>query len=212
MLEVKDAMQAVAGCLTREEAAKLARLCKAGARFVRDADKDAYAGRPDVFMAGVPMWDLERTRARVAARYPESTPRDLWPQQTMASMNSLAAELVRLQEAGVVRLVFERAAALAGRPVSMFGCHKLEVRQALAFLGCMEAWFDEQRRTVASGALERFGAGFTRKASRRVLVMLQEAGLRVRGKKYRFKYRYACLCQQCVCQHEVLWHSAYWAW
>ena len=207
MLEVKDAMQAVAGCLTREEAAKLARLCKAGAKFVRDADKDADAGRPDVFMAGVPMWDLERTRARVAARYPESTPRDLWPQQTMIIMNSLAAELVQLQEAGVVRLVFERAAALAGRPVSMFGCHRLEVLLALTFLRRMQAWYHEQKSTVLWGSLERFGAGFTQEPSRRVLVMLQEAGLRVRGKKYRFEIRYAR-----VHPHEALWHSAYWAW
>jgi hypothetical protein len=52
LLEDKDALQAVASCLTREEAAKLALLCKAGRTFVRAADEDADAGRPDVFAAG----------------------------------------------------------------------------------------------------------------------------------------------------------------
>lgn len=209
LLEDKDALLSVAACLKREEAAKLARLCKAGRAFVRAADADADAGGADVFAANVSRWDLERTRARVAARYPQTTPRNLWRQQTMAIMNSLAAELVRLQEARVARLVFERALACDGKPMSLFGCHRLEVLDAYAFLTAMEAWLQEQRRTVASGALERFAAYHLGSPSSRVLAMLKEAGLRVRGKKYRFKAeaRYAR-----VQQHEVLWHSAYWAW
>lgn len=208
LLENKDAMQAVAARLTRGEAGKLARMCKAGARFVRDADKDADAGRPDGFVVGLPMWDLERTRARVAARYPQVTPRNSWRKQTMAIMNSLAAELVRQQEAGVVRLVFERAAARDGRQVSVFGCHRLDVLDALAFLTVVEEWHEVKRQNAPSWALARWGCAYN-KASRRVLRMLQEGGLRVRGKRYRVPVdaRY-----ERVDEHEALWHSAYWAW
>ena len=153
LLEDKDAMLSVEACLTHEQAGKLARLCKAGRAFVEDADKDAEAGRAEVFAAAAPMWAMERTRARVAALYPQATPRNLWRQETMAIMNSLAAELVRQQELGVARLVFERTAAHVGRKLTVFGCHRLEVLDAHAFLRSMEAWLQELRRTTPSGGL-----------------------------------------------------------
>jgi hypothetical protein len=210
LLENKDAMQAVAAALTREEAGKLARVCKAASQFVRDADNQADAGRPDGFVACAPMWDLERTRARVAARYPESMPmpRDFWRAETMRIMNCLAAELVRMQEVRIVRLVFERAAARVGRKLSLFGCHKLEVLDEYAFLTDMSSWFAALRQSAPSGALARW-ACVKNKPSRRVLLMLQEGGLRVRGKLYRVPLdaRYVS-----VHKSEALWHSAYWAW
>jgi hypothetical protein len=204
LLEDRDALLSVAACLTREEAAKLARLCKAGRTFVRAADADADAGR-HVFVAGAPMWDLERTHARLAALYPQVTPRSCWRRQTMAVMDSLAAELVRQQEAGVVRLVFERAAACKSRQVSVFGCHRLEVADAHAFLTGMEAWYEVLAKNTASGALARWACAYN-KASRRVLRMLQEGGLRVRGKKHRAP------ADARVAAEEALWHQTYWAW
>jgi hypothetical protein len=158
------------------------------------------------------MWDLERTRVRVAALYPQETPRNLWRQQTMAIMNSLSAELVRQQEAGVAQLVFERAAARIGRKLSVFGCHRLGVLDAYAFLEHMEAWLEELRRTAPSGARARVevnerSAVYT-KPSSRVLAMLKAGGLKVRGKKYRF----ADDAQNGVGGAEALWHEAYWAW
>jgi hypothetical protein len=210
LLADEDALLSVAACLTREQAAKLARLCKAGRTFVRAADADADAGR-HVFAAAAPMWDLERTRARVAALFrvrlgtPTNGARFCWWMQTKAVMICLAAELVLLQEAGVVRLVFEMAAARKGRQVSVFGCHRLEVADAHAFLTRMEAWFAVIRTQTSSGALARWECAYN-KASRRVLRMLQEGGLRVRGKKYRTP------ADARVTADEALWHSAYWAW
>jgi hypothetical protein len=153
LLEDKDALLSVAACLTREQAGKLARLCRAGRTFVEDADKDAEAGRAEVFAAAPPMWAFERTRTRVAALYPQATPRNLWRQETMAIMNSLAVELVRQQELGVAQLVFERTAAHTARKLTVFGCHRLEVLDAHAFLRSMEAWLQELRRTTPSGGL-----------------------------------------------------------
>ena len=209
LLENKDAMQAVAAALTREQAGKLARVCKAASQFVRDADNQADAGRPDGFVACAPMWDLERTRARIAARYPESMPRDFWRAETMRIMNLLAAELVDMHEVRIVRLVFERAAARVGRKPSLFGCHKLEVLHAHVFMTHMSWWFATLRQSAPSGALARWACANNPKPSRRVLLMLQEGGLRVRGKKYRVPLdaRY-----ESVHQSEALWHSAYWAW
>ena len=211
LLEDKDAMQAVAACLTRGQAGMLARLCRAGRAYVRAADDEADAGRPDGFAEATPMWDLERTRVRVAARWPRGPcTRNLWRQQRLAVMNMLAAELVRQQELGVARLVFERAAARVGRRLSVFGCHRLEVLDAHAFLGHLEAWFEELRRIAPNAAIESFAAkkrsDVHMKASSRVLAMLVAGGLRVRGKKYRLADDAG------VGGAEALWHSAYWAW
>jgi len=209
LLENKDAMQAVAAALTREQAVKLALVCKAASQFVRDADNQADAGRPDGFVACAPMWDLERTRARIAARYPESMPRDFWRAETIRIMNLLAAELVDMHKVRIVRLVFERAAARVGRKPSLFGFHKLEVLHAHAFLNHMSWWFATLRQSAPSGALARWACA-NNKPSRRVLLMMQEGGLRVRGKKYRVPLdaRY----DESVGLSEALWHSVYWSW
>jgi len=169
------------------------------------ADDEADAGRPDGFAVGAPMWDLERTRARVAASWPQVTPRNSTRRVMLTILNGLAAELVRQQEAGVAWLVFERALARDGKPMSLLGCHRLEVTDAHAFLTAMEAWFQNMVRVTASGALTRFG-NVSHKPSRRVLTVLKETGLRVRGKRYR------AAVDARVDQHEPLWHSAYWAW
>jgi hypothetical protein len=213
LLEDKDAMQAVAACLTRGQAGMLARLCRAGRAYVRAADDKADAGRPDGFaVLATPMWALERTRARVAARWPKATPRNLSRKGRMLVMNSLAAELVRQQELGVARLVFERAAARDGRKLSLFGCHRLEVLDGYAFLEHMEAWFQELRRTTSWSALEQFAVNercyVHKKASSRVLAILLAGGLRVRGKRYRL----ADDAARGVGGAEALWHEKYWAW
>jgi hypothetical protein len=212
VIEEKDAMQMVAARLTRGQAAMLARSCRAGRAYVGAADARADAGLPDGFVVEAPMWDLERTRARIAARWPRSTPRNVYRKGIMLVLNSLAAELVRQQELGVARLVFARAAARDGRKLSVFGCHRLEVLDGYAFLEHMESWFETLRRTTSSACLDQFAVDrrcyVHTKASSWVLEMLRTGGLRVRGKKYRL----ADDAVNGVGGAEALWHSAYWAW
>ena len=212
LLEDRDAMQAVAARLTRGQAGMLARLCRAGRAYVRAADARADALLADGFAAETPMWALERTRARVAAWWPQTTPRNYWRQNTILVMNALAAELVRQQELGVARLVFERAAARAGRRLSLFGCHRLEVLDGYAFLEHMESWLETLRATAPTAAVRQFAVNercfVHTKPSSIVWAMLRTGGLKIRGKKYRLADDTA----NGVGGAEALWHSAYWAW
>ena len=212
LLQDPDAMQAVAAQLTRAQAVALARSCRAGRAFVGAADARADAGLPDGFAVETPMWALERTRARVAAQWPQTMPRNVWRTNTIAVMNALAAELVRQQEQGVARLVFDRAAARAGRRLSVFGCHRLEVLNGYAFLEHMEAWFSWMRDIAPSAALKQFAVNercyVHTKPSSIVWAMLRAGGLKIRGKRYRL----ADDAARGVGGAEALWHSAYWAW
>ena len=212
LLQDPDAMQAVAAQLTRAQAVALARSCRAGRAFASAADARADSGLPDGFAVEAPMWALERTRARVAAWWPQTMPRNVWRQNTTLVMNALAAELVRQQELGVARLVFHRAAARMGRRLSVFGCHRLEVLDGYAFLENMEAWFARMRATAPSAALGQFAVNercyVHTKPSSIVWAMLRTGGLKIRGKKYRL----ADDAVHGVGGAEALWHSAYWAW
>ncbi len=208
-----DTMQAVAAQLTRAQAVVLARSCRAGRAYVSEADARHDVGLPDGFVVEAPMWALERTRARVAAWWPQTVPRNSWRRNTILVMNALAAELVRQQEEErVVRLVFERAAARAGRKLSVFGCHRLEVLDAYAFLQHMESWLETLRATAPTAAVRQFYMNdrcfVHTKASSIVWAMLRTGGLKIRGKKYRL----ADDAARGVGGAEALWHSAYWAW
>ncbi len=201
----RDTLQALAACLTREQAGRLlAPLCRAGAALVRGADAAEDGGAPALWLAGVAPWDLDRTRARVAAEYADS--RRPWWLEHVRILNSFARELEEMREAGVVQLVFDRAPACAGTKASLLGCHKLVVLRPFEFLETTEDWMIMVARYTADAALALYtrGAppGAAKTPSRAVLAVLRGAGLHARGR---------CARDARVIHNEALWHTAYCA-
>jgi hypothetical protein len=193
----RDALGLVAAELTREEAGRLlAPLCRAGAASVRGADAAADGG----WREGVPLWNLARTHERLERKYAVDG-EDAGGLELV--LQSLTRELDFLRAAGVVELVFDRAAACAGKPASVLGCHTLRVVDPLEFLMCLERWTVGVMREGrhAPPILLAF-AGPT--ASHAVINLLRELGLkRPDGRYSRFGRHPA------VARSEPLWHKKY---
>ena len=201
LLREKDALTLLAGQLTREEAGlALAPLCKAGRDFVRAADAAADAGAGEIWREGVPMWTLERTGERLARKYGEE---GFAPFGLELLLWSLVREIDGMRAAGVVELVFDRAAACDGKQASLLGCHTLRVVEPVEFLQKMEQWsvgaMSMQPNVVVE--LKRYA---TDTASGTVLKLMKKLGLRrLGGRGSRFSHNPA------VSRTEPLWHKRY---
>jgi hypothetical protein len=197
-----DVLQLVAAQLTREEAGLyLAPLCKKGAEFVRAADAAADAGGREIWRDGVPMWTLARTLDRLACKYFEE---GYCPGGLELLLASLVREIDGMRAAGVVELVFDRAAACDGKQASLLGCHTLRVAEPVEFLQTMEQWTVGAMRMapIVTRALKLFAR---RTSSGTVLNLMKKLlGLRrPREKEAR--------CGRCehVARHEPLWYWWY---
>jgi hypothetical protein len=126
----EDTMEVLAGHLTREEAGRLLLLlCRAAAAFVRRADAAKDGGGPDIW-AEVAPWDLQQTRARIAAAYVNKPYRRLH----VYVLSALALEVENMRRAGVVQPVFDKVSDVQA---SILGCHKLVVLQPCEFFKTM---------------------------------------------------------------------------
>lgn len=196
-----DALQLVAVQLTREEAGLyLAPLCRAGAEFVSAADVAADAGAREIWRHGVPMWTLARTEERLARKYGED---GYCPGGLELLLLSLVREIDGMRAAGVVELVFNRAAACDGKQASLLGCHTLRVVEPVEFLQTMEQWTVGAMRMQPNVVweLKRYA---TDTASGTVLNLMKKLGLkRLGGRGSRFSHDPA------VSRTEPLWHKRY---
>jgi hypothetical protein len=125
----------VASFVTREQAGRLlAPLCKAWLKLVRAADAAEDAGQPPKWLAGPPMWQIDRVIARINAC--------CWPNVPGLAgvLRSLARMIWHLVEQNSVVPVFDRREACAGRQASVLGCHRLQVLNVEHLLWHAEAW------------------------------------------------------------------------
>jgi len=162
---------------------------------------DAAAGDP--WREGVPLWNLARTHERLERKYAVDAVDGEDAGGLELVLQSLTRELDFLRAAGVVELVFDRAAACAGKPASVLGCHTLRVVDPLEFLMCLERWTVGVMRSshLAPAILLAF-AGPT--ASHAVINLLRELRLRRPGGQYSRFGR-----DPAVARSEPLWHKKY---
>jgi hypothetical protein len=206
MLDDQDTMQGVAPWLTREEAGrKLALLCKAGAEFVKAADRAEDAGHAAIWLCGPPMWDIHRVCARIDARWGQ----DVHAASLAHVLKSLATAIDALVECETIKHVFERRFACARQQASMLGCHRLLVLDPPHFLFEMEQWVRKTtcNDTEAYAAVRLYGKlSFP---TQLVLVLLKELGLvprRGRGMRCSPDPGVHAVHQD---KHEPLWNREY---
>jgi hypothetical protein len=185
-LQGADTLQAVAAWLTREEAGRLlAPLCQAGRTLVRAADAAEDAGQKQIWLAGPPMWHIDRVYARIDARWPED---DHGVPGLAGVLRTLARMIENLVEYNCVERVFERREARAGRQASVLGCHRLLVLDAAHLLWHMEDWARRQFSNPLAHPTGRvYGGGRNDPKTLLVLNLLAILGLRPRrGRGMRF--------------------------
>ena len=211
----KDIMTLLAGQLTREQAGmKLARLCKAGAEFVRAADKRESElvaanalGARSIWREDRPMWSLERTYERLEKRYAVDGED---PGSTELVLRSLAAEIEQLRQANVCELEFEAAMACDGKQMSLLGCHTLYVLKPVEFLvRLVDKWLTAELQKEYARPCMRVAA--KRRAGSTILHLFEALGFkRPRGRGSRLEHdAERFLGHRCVSKTEPLWHERY---
>ena len=176
MLVDQDTMQAVAAWLTREQAGqKIALLCKAGAEFVKAADRAEDAGQADIWLGGPEPWEIQRVCARIDACWGH----DVHAASLAYVLKSLATAIDILGQVGTVEHVFDRQSARALQQASMLGCHRLLVLDPAHFLFEMQVWVHSMCiDTQAHGAVRVYGNKRKRQhPTQLVLNLLKELGL-----------------------------------
>ena len=146
------------------------------------ADAAADAGGAEVWREGPSIWNLARTHERLERKYAKDG-EDICGLELV--LQSLTREIDFLCAAGFVELVFDRAAALAGKKASLLGCHTLRVLHPMEFLTemMMRGWtIGVLREGKYAAATVRTFAGPT--ASHTVINLLAELGLKRPGGKY----------------------------
>jgi hypothetical protein len=210
-----DIMTLLARQLTREQAGiKLALLCKAGAEFVRAADKreselvaaNALGGR-SIWREDRPMWNLQRTYERLRNRYAVDG-EDPGSQERV--LRSLAAEIVQLHIEKICELEFEAEMACDGKKMSLLGCHTLYVLDPVMFLVRLtDKWLTAEMQKEYSRLYMR--AVFNHKPGAMILNLFEALGFkRPKGRKSRCEYdakRFRG--DRCVSKTEPLWHERY---
>jgi hypothetical protein len=172
----EDTLQAVASFLTREDAGRLlAPLCKAGRTLVLAADAAEDAGQAPRWLAGPPMWQIDRVIARINSCS--------WPdvRGLAGVLRSLARMIWHLVEQNSVVPVFERREACAGRQASVLGCHRLQVLNVEHLLWHTEDW--ARRKfidTEAHPTVLKYGGSRNAPKTLIVLKLLNVLGLRPR--------------------------------
>jgi hypothetical protein len=147
---------------------------------VHAADAAADAGAAEVWREGPSMWNLARTHECLECKYAKDG-EDICGLELV--LQSLTREIDFLRAAGFVELVFDRAAALAGKQASLLGCHTLRVLHPMEFLTTMQGWtIGVLREGKYAAATVRTFAGPT--ASHTVINLLAELGLKRPGGKY----------------------------
>ena len=131
---------AFAEFLTRKEAGLLlAPLCKACSAVVRAADAEEDKGQALLWSPAIS--SIECVNARInehlAEIYSFDEKMHAW---TRRQLQSLAMQIMLLQNSGAVQLVFDRRHAIAGKEPSLLGCHSMLVLDADLFLLTMQNW------------------------------------------------------------------------
>jgi len=210
LLRDKDAVTLIAGQLTRREAGRtLARVCKFGAFFVREADKRESGGARcmAVWRTEQPMWSLERTYARLDKRHGKIEGGGLFSVELV--LRSLAEEIELLRQDDVCELEFDVVKACVGKKPCLLGCHVLYVLDPVQFLVRLERWLAAEGAKDASK--EFLGKICAQSASLTLLTLFSVLQLKRpggRGSRFqhdpeRFKGHGA------VSESEPLWHQRY---
>jgi hypothetical protein len=159
VLKNADVLQVLAAGLGREQAGRLlAPLCKAGRDFVRGVDKREDAGLKPPWRRGAwPLFEVQRTRARIRALYGAS---DLGLSRVLESLATALHELhfTTSPEDTAFEYVFDRKAACDGVQPSVLGVHQLRVFDNTEFVCRLKMW----ARTIgyadwAKATMHRYG-------------------------------------------------------
>ena len=155
-----DVLQVIAAQLSREQAGRLLVCCKAGRDFVRGVDEREDSGLKPPWRRGAwPLFDVQRTRARIRARYGAS---DIGLSRVL---ESLATELHELHfttspEHPAFDYVFERKLACDGVPPCVLGVHRLRVRDNTEFVSRLKTWARFMGYAdYAKATMHRYGRG-----------------------------------------------------
>ena len=210
-----DTLTLLAAQLTREQAGKmLAKLCKAGADFVRAADKRESElvaanalGARSIWREGWPMWSLERTYERLENRYAVDGED---PGSTELVLRALAVEIEQLRRENICELEFEAAMACDGKKMSLLGCHTLYVLDPVKFLVRLaDKWLAAEMQKEYARPYMR--AAMNRRAGATILHLFEALGFkRPRGRGSRLEHdaeRFSG--DSCVSKTEPLWHERY---